>query len=114
MKFKNIALTTFMIIGSFSMVRAQCDTSVKVESQKVSTLSGTIKVKIRNSPSYSYILYAYDKGDKKVVETKSGSKATLEFNDLAIDKYYRVELHFNNVEKSLCKNWVSELIEFKD
>ena len=114
MKFRSIILIAALLFLSIHVALAQCNRTVKVNATNTDALHGNIQVKIKNSQAYTYTLYGYQNGMKQKLIAKSGSDEKIQFNGLAVNQYYRVELNFKHTDALLCKSWVSELIEFKD
>jgi len=102
-------MLTFMTTIS----RAQCDYNVKT-TQKVNGETGSITLKLTNTENYMYKLYAYEGGEKVVIEKNSGNSKELVFDGLSINRYYRIEFTFGDTENFLCASWVTELINFND
>ena len=89
---------------------AQCDYKIKVSS-KITNAKGEISANLTNAGSFQCVLYAYEGGNKVKLEEKSGNTASLQFNSLPINGYYRLEFYFKREDKLLCSSWASELIQ---
>ena len=110
MRIQHYILLIGILIYSSSVSYAQCDLKVEFDSKT----SGTIKVRLGNSEQYECKLFEYKNGNKVLVESRTGSSSSLQFQQLPIDRFYRIEISFIDRNELLCSNRTSELIEFKD
>ncbi len=114
MKLQYIILVIGVLVFSSSIGYSQCDIKVDFDSKTGRNQAGSIEVKLNRSEQYTYKLFEYKNGNKMLVETKKGNSTNFRFQNLPIDRYYRVEISFVEIDKLLCRSFVSDLIQFKN